>query len=140
MSFGGVLPVHQNGVHGAWPCADLVHDRPFLLSDNDVFKLLPWSHSIWDEPSFLYPFDAVLRAQCLALSLFREDSDCMIGLLQKDHDLIETPGTAMLASLQPPRIISSFSPEALKPCISQGLGILHIVVHMSVSMIVLICT
>ena len=120
MSFGGVLPVHQNGVHGAWPCADLVHDRPFLLSDNDVFKLLPWSHSIWDEPSFLYPFDAVLRAQCLALSLFREDSDCMIGLLQKDHDLIETPGTAMLASLQPPRIISSFSPEALKPCISQG--------------------
>ena len=120
VSFGGVLPVHQNGVHGAWPCADLVHDRPFLLSDNDVFKLLPWSHSIWDEPSFLYPFDAVLRAQCLALSLFREDSDCMIGLLQKDHDLIETPGTAMLASLQPPRIISSFSPEALKPCISQG--------------------
>ena len=86
MNFGGVDPVLSNGMHDAMFSAGLAGDSlaicNYLLSDCDVNQLMPWSHSIWDEPTFLYPFNAVLRAQSLSLSVYKDETECKLGLLQ----------------------------------------------------------
>ena len=103
MNLGGVHSVQSNGVHGAESGQELndkvVHEcdttavTQFRLSDEDAFQLMPWSHSIWDEPSFLFPFDAVFRAQCLSFSLLHEEVQCTLGLLQGDSVLDEDAKT-----------------------------------------------
>ena len=100
MNFGGAAPVLCNGMHGALFSAGLpgesLNTGTYLLTDCDAYQLMPWSHSIWDEPNFLYPFDAVLRAQSLSLSLYKEETECKLGLLQAfsespigSHDLTD---------------------------------------------------
>jgi hypothetical protein len=100
VNFGGADPVLCNGMHGALFNAGLAGDSldtgTYLLSDCDAYQLMPWSHSIWDEPNFLHPFDAVLRAQSLSLSLYKEETECKLGLLQAfsespigSHDLTD---------------------------------------------------
>jgi len=100
VNFGGVAPVLCNGMHDALFSAGLpgesLNTGTYLLTDCDAYQLMPWSHSIWDEPNFLYPFDAVLRAQSLSLSLYKEETECKLGLLQAfsespigSHDLTD---------------------------------------------------
>ena len=126
VSIGGALPVLCNGMHDAQIDAGFVDSSSnvckYLLSDCDVHKLLPWSHSIWDEPNFLFPFDAVLCAQSLSLSLYKEDTDCMLGLLQEssEYEIGSFGQTDCASNLLTNPHVPSFAASQLRSCISNG--------------------
>lgn len=132
MTQGGVLPVPSNGIHDARPpvaptvlaTLDEVLDGGgnFALTEDDVSRLLPWQHSIWWEPNFLYPFSAVLRAQQMTWGIIRENFDDMLhsflSEVPKADEAFEpgiSPGVYSDAPLHR-------SGNALTSCISQRSG------------------
>ena len=127
MSVGGVLPVLCNGIHDAGSPVVATVDAlvsldeelckgNFLLTEEDEFRLLPWQHSIWYEPTFLYPFAAVLRAQQMTWSIIRENFDEVLReLVSYEPTLSRCPFVYSDASF-------TNTDKALIPCISQGPG------------------
>ena len=127
MSVGGVLPVLCNGIHDAGSPVIATVDASvsldeelckgnFLLTDEDEFRLLPWQHSIWYEPTFLYPFTAVLRAQQLTWSIIQENFGEVL------HEIAShEPTQSRYPCVYSDAPITSIDKASLS-CISQGPG------------------
>ena len=127
MSKGGVLPVQSNGMHDARPpvvaavSAAVSLDEElctgnFSLAAEDEFRLLPWQHSIWYEPTFLYPFAAVLRAQQMTWEIIRENFDLVL------HELVTYDPAPYVCPFVYSNVLPSRPDNDLISCISQGPG------------------